>query len=234
MSTTELFNELEMFISRKDRIPDEFWIKAENDKDVIWLLDREDGTAGSYETSQERFGVTKDGDIIWGFTSGCSCWSGWDSGELETSTYKEFVLKHIKEYKGEEESRYDKPDDCDLAFSDGWSEESMSNMADFRVLIQDQVTGAEVLKIRNAEIRRYLMKRVGYEEIKDSVKAEVIHKDGSSELLKINDEMYVKVVDSSTDREYLLYVPGHIKTCRQGVAWTFGLQEDEYNPLKET
>ena len=33
---------------------------------------------------------------------------------------------------------------------------------------------------------------------------------------------------------YLLRVPPHMKTCKQAVAWTFGLEEIEYNPVKET
>lgn len=44
----------------------------------------------------------------------------------------------------------------------------------------------------------------------------------------------VKVKDSTTGDSYLLRVPPHMKTCKQAVAWTFSLEEIEYNPVKET
>lgn len=222
--------EMGVLIKNISRIPDEFLVKAENDRRVIWLLDREDGTAGDYETSQERLGITKEGEIVWGFSSGCSCWDGWKSGDYcPTMSYKEFIIKEdLTSKKGE----YGKEGD---GFVEGWEDESLNNIDSFLLLIQDNPKPKDILKITNAEIRRYLIKRVGYENIKESVKAEVIHRDGTSELLKFNNgEMYVKVKDSSTEREYLLFVDGNTKTCKQAIAWTFGLREDEYNPLVET
>ena len=102
-------------------------------------------------------------------------------------------------------------------------------------MIKKDLDPSEVLTAKNAEVRRFLMKRVGYEQVKEAVKAQVVHHDGTSELLKFADgDMYVKVQDSSTEREYLLYVPGNMKTCKQAIAWTFGLGEAEYQPLIET
>ena len=93
----------------------------------------------------------------------------------------------------------------------------------------------KVLSLQNAEVRRYMIKRVGYDNIKETVQAEVIHVDGDNELLKFNTgELYVKVKDSSTEREYLLFVEGQHKTCRSAIAWTFGLREHEYCPIVET
>lgn len=214
---SEINKKLAELVEKKDRIPDEFWIKSENGHDVIWVLDQEDGTAGNYETSQERLGITRNGDMVWGFSSGCSCWSGWESDDYcPTVSVKEFV---VDMFSG----------------SENWEAEAQSNLVDFLTLVSDKIEPQDVLNVKNAEIRRYLIKRVGYENIKDTVKAEVIHRDGDSELLKFeNGEMYVKVKDSSTGRDYLLFVEGGHKTCRSAIAWTFGLKEEEYKPIIET
>ncbi len=214
---SEINKKLAELVEKKDRIPDEFWIKSENGHDVIWVLDQEDGTAGNYETSQERLGITRNGDMVWGFSSGCSCWSGWESDDYcPTVSVKEFV---VDMFSG----------------SENWEAEAQSNLVDFLTLVSDKIEPQDVLNVKNAEIRRYLIKRVGYENIKDTVKAEVIHRDGDSELLKFeNGEMYVKVKDSSTERDYLLFVEGGHKTCRSAIAWTFGLKEEEYKPIFET
>ena len=214
---SEINKKLAELVEKKDRIPDEFWIKSENGHDVIWVLDQEDGTAESYETSQDRLGITRNGDMVWGFSSGCSCWSGWESDDYcPTVSVKEFV---VDMFSG----------------SENWEAEAQSNLVDFLTLVSDKIEPQDVLNVKNAEIRRYLIKRVGYENIKDTVKAEVIHRDGDSELLKFeNGEMYVKVKDSSTERDYLLFVEGGHKTCRSAIAWTFGLKEEEYKPIIET
>lgn len=93
---------------------------------------------------------------------------------------------------------------------------------------------AKVLAAKNAEVRRYLIKRMGWDVLRSHVSAKTIHTDGNSELIEFNDERYVKVKDSSTDRIYLLYVPNNMQTCRDAIAWTFGLSGNEYNPLIET
>jgi hypothetical protein len=37
-----------------------------------------------------------------------------------------------------------------------------------------------------------------------------------------------------TRRTYFLRVPPSTRTARAGVAWTFGLTEEEYRPLRQT
>ena len=92
--TEEVSGEQEIRPEFKGEYPEEFFTKAENGRQVIWLLNRDDGTAGSYETSEEGFGVTNNGEIVWGFSSGCPCWMGWEGSEIKTEpTYKEFLLK---------------------------------------------------------------------------------------------------------------------------------------------
>ena len=135
-----------------------------------------------------------------------------------------YLVKTWKEFETTPEESFDK----------GWDDECYNNLQDYLLLIEKEIKPLQVVEAKNAEIRRFLMKRIGYDSIRNSAQVEIIQTDGTSELLKINNEKYVKVKDSSTDREYLLYVPENIKSCKEGIAWTFGLKEEEYNPLIET
>lgn len=123
---SKLTKRIEKLIKNRMNIPSKKWSKAENGETVFWILNREDGTAGSYETSQERLGITINGEIMWGFTSGCSCWNGWGADEYEGPiTYKEFLLKNIgttKDRYGNEIKKYD------LSFITGWEEEISENL----------------------------------------------------------------------------------------------------------
>lgn len=229
MGMSSIKDKVIQLIDRRHLIPDEFWVGA-NGKQVVWFLDQEDGSAGDYETSQERLGITRDGEVMWGFSSGCSCWDGWQNDDYcPTRSWKEFEISDFDKERRKERS-YEQLDQ--------WEDTAGSNLDDFLFMVSENPDPKRVLQVKNAEIRRYMIKRVGYEEIKDAVNAKVIHKDGDSELLEMTvagqKERYVKVKDSSTDREYLLYVPNNIERCRQGIAWTFDLSEDEYSPLIET
>jgi hypothetical protein len=46
--------------------------------------------------------------------------------------------------------------------------------------------------------------------------------------------MVVEVVCPSTRRKYFLCVPPWFQTARQAVAWTFGLEEEQYQPVQQT
>jgi len=109
----------------------------------------------------------------------------------------------------------------------------------FKKLKNKTLRAKEIMNCRNAEIRRALLERFGYEKFLAEIKGFTIHSDGNSRLVKIewkNEEpiKLVKVKDSSTDRFYVLRVPPNVKTCREAVAWTFGLTKEEYKPIKET
>jgi len=222
MSEIKFKKEIEQLIEKRDKIPDEFWIKTGGGRyEAIWFMDRQKPSVQQcYDFDEERFGLTKDGKIIWGFDSGCSCPSPWDDCGDDAYSIKEW-----KEFNVAPEE----------AFDADWQDECYNNLQDYLLLLEDDLSPEKVLDIKNAEIRRFLIKRVGYENIKDKVNAEVLHQDGHNELLKFaNGEMYVKVRDTSTEREYLLFVQGNHKTCKSAIAWTFGLREDEYHPIIES
>ena len=205
----------------RKKIPDEFWVDG-----AVWF---HDASTGGYSWSAERIGMDRDGNIVWAFDSGCSCnspWEAFDITKCEKVEPKRFVLS---KFTGE---RYGDSYDGDSYTP---PEEIEKGIDEFLLLVRADVKPKEVLSALNAEIRRYLIKRIGYDKIKKAVNATVLHKDGKNELLKFaSGEMYVKVRDSSTKRDYLLYVEGRHETCRSAIAWTFGLSEAEYQPEIET
>ena len=104
----------------------------------------------------------------------------------------------------------------------------------------NKLTAREVLSCRNVEIRSILLTQFGYERLIQDLKAKVLHQEGVSQLIEITMGKHVenirlvKVRDSTTKRFYLLRVPQTVWTCKQAVAWTFGMEEDDYIPIKET
>jgi hypothetical protein len=104
----------------------------------------------------------------------------------------------------------------------------------------------EVLAHPNTEVRYVGIKIVGMDRVLDSKNTTIIHKDKQKnqilfQIKGIFDEpvSYVKVVNSTqepdgTYKDYYLCVPPTVKTCQEAVAWTFRLEEQEYQPEQET
>ena len=104
----------------------------------------------------------------------------------------------------------------------------------------------EVLSHANTEVRYVGIKIVGMDKVLESNRTTLIHKDEEKnqilfQIKGIFEEpvSYVKVVNSTqepdgTYKDYYLCVPPDMKTCQQAVAWTFRLEEQEYQPEQET
>lgn len=132
---------IEWVMNNIDKIPEKFIEDYDLDDDnrgdvvdkeeVVWLLNREDGTAGDYETSKERLGVRKDKQIVWGFTSGCSCWNGWGLEDYNNKSYKEFILLNIIEYKREEDNWKIKSG-SNISLSENWEDEIIKKVEEIR------------------------------------------------------------------------------------------------------
>lgn len=116
---------------------------------------------------------------------------------------------------------------------------------------------------RNTEVRRVMVERFGVERLMRESGGEVIHEDGTGRLWRRRVGpvsgprswtqalswsgrapthevvVMVEVINSTpeldgTFRTYFLRVPPETRTARQGVAWTFGMTEQEYAPTVET
>jgi hypothetical protein len=108
----------------------------------------------------------------------------------------------------------------------------------------ETITATEILAETNAELRRVLLERMGYEAFLSAAEAETMHRDrdpgGERRLLRVrmqNDEdlVCVSVICPSTGRQYIIRVPPTMRSCRQAVAWIAGFDNpDDYRPLVET
>ncbi len=116
---------------------------------------------------------------------------------------------------------------------------------DARIAFQPEtITASEVLDQPNAELRRVLLERMGYDAFLNQAHAQTLDRDrdkgGERRLIKVDlvgDEplVCVSVICPSTDRQYLIRVPPSIRTCRQAVAWVAGFDNpNDYRPFVET
>jgi hypothetical protein len=108
----------------------------------------------------------------------------------------------------------------------------------------DQITVGKIEAEQNAEVRRVMIERYGQERYLLDSKAEEIHRDDFGVLYRKDipgDEalVMVKVVNSTpepdgTFKDYFLRVPPAIVRAKQAVAWTFGMEESQYEPTLQT
>lgn len=116
----------------------------------------------------------------------------------------------------------------------------LSQLMLFVELKHGTLKARDITSCRNAEYRRILMQRFGYEKFLKEMNGVIIHREGENTLVRVDwhkDEQPMKLVrvkDASTDRWYVLRVPPETKSVREGLGWTFGLNETEYRPVKET
>ena len=108
----------------------------------------------------------------------------------------------------------------------------------------ETITAQEVLDESNAELRRVLLERMGYETFLRDADAKVLDRDrdpgGERRLLKVpmegdEDLVCLSVICPSTGRQYLLRVPPAMRSCRQAAAWIAGFDnQNDYRPIAET
>lgn len=104
------------------------------------------------------------------------------------------------------------------------------------------LSGREIMGIRNVQRRRVLLERIGIEKFLADVGGLVLDRDqdagGERTLIRVpfdDDEDLVAVLVKcpSTGGSYALRVPPHMRSCREAVAWTAGLNVNEYHPVQE-
>lgn len=96
------------------------------------------------------------------------------------------------------------------------------------------ITVQDILDARNQEIKQKALRVFGYERFVAEADMEEIDVVGEDKLLRKGDVLFAYVKDSSTPRRYLLRVPPNMKRLKEAIAWTFGMTEKQYSPLKET
>ena len=108
----------------------------------------------------------------------------------------------------------------------------------------ETITATEILATTNAERRRVLLERKGYEAFMAEAQAQTLDTDrdpgGERRLLRVplsgdEDLVCVSVFCPSTGRQYIIRVPPRTRTCRQASAWIAGFDDaDDYRPIAET
>jgi hypothetical protein len=159
----------------------------------------------------ERLGIKRNGHFVWKTQK-----------ESKEGTWKTFFVKKFGRRR--------------------WNEHQIRTIIQDYLLFSkgDTLTARDIISCRNAEIRRLLLRGFGYEKFVMELGGAVIHRDGDSELILIKWGIYedalklVKVKDPSTGDFYILRVPLSVKTCKEAIAWTFGMSEEDYDLIKET
>ena len=106
------------------------------------------------------------------------------------------------------------------------------------------ITAEEILAEPNAERRRVLLERMGYDTFLAHAKATTLDEDrdagGPRRLVRVpmagdEDLVCVSVICPSTGRQYVIRVPPAVTTCHAAVAWVAGFDDPaEYKPLAES
>jgi hypothetical protein len=115
----------------------------------------------------------------------------------------------------------------------------------FVILRPDLITVAHIHAEDNAEVRRVMLERMGFERYVEESGAERVQADDYGDLFRIarpddSDLVVVRVVNSTPEpdgsfKRYTLRVPPAIETAREAVAWSFGKSRaEDYQPMVQT
>lgn len=192
-------------------------------KNELWLATS--GSGGGYDWSQFDVGINTKGEFTTCSQSGCSCNS--PEAPIANDT---LPLKPGLEII---DDSYDNPGT--------WLPE-LIKVSDtlYDVLKGKKVSAETVINLPNAEIRRAVIEIIGMEKFIKDAKPDVLDDNEiHGSLLKVKlegdeDLTLLHVKDPSTTREYFLRVPPNMKTSAQARAWTFGIEEKDFNLIKET
>ncbi|MFF7389195.1 DUF6745 domain-containing protein [Streptomyces scabiei] len=156
------------------------------------------------------------------------------------------VAERPVELHRDEAGRLDRGDGPALAFSDGFALHAWRGLpvpGEFLDRL-DGLIPEEIRAEENAELRRVMLEHYGYDRYLEQSGAKPVHRDETGVLWRIalpgdEDVVMVEVVNSTpepdgTSRTYWLRVPPTTTTAREGVAWTFGLRPEVYEPLRQT
>ena len=133
-----------------------------------------------------------------------------------------------------------------VAYPDGWAIYAVHGVRVHSDVIEkpESVTVARIDAEQNAEVRRVMIERMGYERFLLESGAALIHSDETGSLYRKelpDDEplVAVHVLNSTPEpdgsiKKYVLRVPPAVTTAREGVAWTFRMKAAEYRPQVET
>lgn len=133
-----------------------------------------------------------------------------------------------------------------MRFGDNWGVFAWHGVLvpGYVVLLPEPLTFDLIEAEPNVEVRRVLIERFGLDKYLREGRVAKMHEDQCGILYRMQSQgdepiLVVRVMNSTpepdgTIKEYFLRVPPTMQRARQAVAWTFGLTEEEYQPLVET
>lgn len=133
-----------------------------------------------------------------------------------------------------------------IAYRDGWSMCSWHGTLVPRrfVRVLKERNADMIITESNVELKRMMIDAYGHERFLYDSRARIVHEDRFGILYRremMHDEplCMVGVINSTpepdgTHKRYYLRVPPQLQTARAAVAWTFGLEPNEYDPQKQT
>jgi hypothetical protein len=146
----------------------------------------------------------------------------------------------------DEQGRLHRTDGPAIAYPDGfavWAWHGV-HVPTYVVEAPESITVDEIQAEGNVEVRRVMLDRYGPGRYLRDAGAGRVHADNIGTLWRLeqrDDEplVMVEVVNATpeldgTRRTYWLRVPPQVRTARQAVAWTFGLDEHDYQPTVQT
>jgi hypothetical protein len=163
--------------------------------------------------------------------------SGYYLGKQEA-----WLVRKPVRFERDEQGRLHSPDGMCLQYRDGWGFYAWHgvHIPEKLILHPEEVTKEDWFSESNLEVRRALEERLGNDRFVELVGGSCIDKGERGELIVVdlgNDPErvahYVHVQDTSTERQYYLRVPPSIRHADEAVAWTFGLNEQDYRPVQE-
>jgi hypothetical protein len=134
-----------------------------------------------------------------------------------------------------------------LRFADGFAIHAIHGVRVEPWIVEEpeRLTAAAIGAQPNSEVRRVLMERYGTARYLDDTGAAVVAHDELGTLYRVPSQhrgepmMLVKVRNATPEpdgtwKDYFLRVPPWMRTAREAVAWTFGLDAASYRPQVET
>jgi hypothetical protein len=144
------------------------------------------------------------------------------------------------------QGRLHRPDGSAITYPDGFALYAWHGLRVPAWLI-DQLPRLRVKDIQaqaNVELRRVMLESYGFDRYLRDAGAIRVHEDGTGILWRaeFDDDQPLVMVEvlnatpepDGTHRTYWLRVPPTVGSAREAVAWTFGLNADQYRPLQET
>lgn len=176
----------------------------------------------------ERIGVPLEKE--WNFTT----WKNFilNSGVFASLLFENVAFVCIRPYVVKRNSAGDLHcvDGPAIAWSDGYSEYALNGVWMEEKIVMtpvEKLDAKTILKEKNAEVRREIVRKVGIEKICRDLDSEILDQFGDYELLglKLGDgrvRPYLKMKNPSIGTYHIEGVHPNVKTCEEALAWRNG------------